>query len=582
MKFLYQRDFLAVLSQVSDGEFANAVTFNTQLASLESDNSLAGKQNLADVDPVSGTAIANSQREHNSAASFIGKSVNTAKDNLPAWTNNDVGLSTDDLKTRDEALTLAFNTSVGHAHDGSLGAGKNIDAADLDSFNNYIAVLQTFEKTAASGTSVIVTTQLTGKVAGGGVATVGVYTTAPDNRVQLLHLPDETTIEDSGGQIVFGRLTEAAGVFTLSFFTNEAGVETAHSLSSQDIRVYFSEVYTMGTRPTRGADAGMLPSLDLTVDILDASATTRGVVSIGVQTFAGAKTFTGAISASNLSGTNSGDVTLAAIGAVPNANGASLSTQVLTLQPADSTFGGVLTAIAQSILGLKTFISGVVAQTVFRTEGKVETDSENDATSGSGVTLSLPSKEVVRLTNASLVSVAGITAPANKQKLILINRTTVAILIIDDATATAANRFLTGTGADLTLEVDASITLVYDTTTARWEIVGGSGSGGGGALIVYATESIAAAGTVTASVAQRELRRVQGNGAAQIANTTTPITAGTIEGMELILKGMHDTNTLQISNSGNVTLNGDMILYAGSILSLVWIDSKWLEVARKI
>jgi len=75
---------------------------------------------------------------------------------------------------------------------------------------------------------------------------------------------------------------------------------------------------------------------------------------------------------------------------------------------------------------------------------------------------------------------------------------------------------------------------------------------------------------------------VQGNGAAQIANTTTPITAGTIEGMELILKGMHDTNTLQISNSGNVTLNGDMILYAGSILSLVWIDSKWLEVARKI
>jgi hypothetical protein len=46
----------------------------------------------------------------------------------------------------------------------------------------------------------------------------------------------------------------------------------------------------------------------------------------------------------NLTGTNSGDVTLAAVGATPNANGASLSTQVLTLQPFDSTNPGVVTA----------------------------------------------------------------------------------------------------------------------------------------------------------------------------------------------------------------------------------------------
>ncbi len=42
----------------------------------------------------------------------------------------------------------------------------------------------------------------------------------------------------------------------------------------------------------------------------DASATARGVVTTGTQTFAGAKTFTGAISASNLSGTNTGDQNL--------------------------------------------------------------------------------------------------------------------------------------------------------------------------------------------------------------------------------------------------------------------------------
>jgi len=57
-----------------------------------------------------------------------------------------------------------------------------------------------------------------------------------------------------------------------------------------------------------------------------------------------ALTIGGSVSASNLSGTNSGDVTLNAVGSSPNANGASLSTQSLTLQPFDSTHPGVVTA----------------------------------------------------------------------------------------------------------------------------------------------------------------------------------------------------------------------------------------------
>lgn len=71
----------------------------------------------------------------------------------------------------------------------------------------------------------------------------------------------------------------------------------------------------------------------------------------------------GEVSVSGLSGTNSGDVTLGAVGAAPNANGASLAGQVLTLQPASGTQPGVVTTGAQTIAGAKTFSSSANSMT---------------------------------------------------------------------------------------------------------------------------------------------------------------------------------------------------------------------------
>ncbi len=71
------------------------------------------------------------------------------------------------------------------------------------------------------------------------------------------------------------------------------------------------------------------------------------------------------ISASNLSGTNTGDVTLAPVGNSPAAAGASLSGQVLTLQPANGSNPGVITAGTQTIGGAKTFsAAGVFSSTL--------------------------------------------------------------------------------------------------------------------------------------------------------------------------------------------------------------------------
>jgi hypothetical protein len=73
-----------------------------------------------------------------------------------------------------------------------------------------------------------------------------------------------------------------------------------------------------------------------------------------VQTLATLKTDLG------LTGTNSGDLTLGAIGNTPNSNGASLTGQILTLQPADDTNGGVVTTVAQTFAGVKTLSSSPV------------------------------------------------------------------------------------------------------------------------------------------------------------------------------------------------------------------------------
>lgn len=70
------------------------------------------------------------------------------------------------------------------------------------------------------------------------------------------------------------------------------------------------------------------------------------------------KTKLDAISGTNTGG-NTGDVTLAAVGATPSANGASLAGQTLTLQPADGMHPGLMTALAQTIAGLKTFNDGI-------------------------------------------------------------------------------------------------------------------------------------------------------------------------------------------------------------------------------
>lgn len=138
-----------------------------------------------------------------------------------------------------------------------------------------------------------------------------------------------------------------------------SGTLTSSNFSGSSSGTNTGDITLGAVGATPNANAASLSGQVLTLQPADG--TNPGVVTTGTQTFGGAKTFSGAISASNLSGTNTGDVTAAAIGATPNANGFTLAGQVLNLQPADGSFGGVVTTGAQTFAGAKTFSAAISA-----------------------------------------------------------------------------------------------------------------------------------------------------------------------------------------------------------------------------
>lgn len=272
---------------------------------------------------------------------------------------------------------------------------------------------------------------------------------------------------------------------------------------------------------------------------------------------------TGSAIASNLSGTNSGDVTIANVGSSPNSKGMSLASQVLNLEPADSTNPGVVSTTSQTFAGDKTFADDVIITgdltvngtmtsvnsanlevtdknivinnggndassegaglTVERTstngsivyqdsltskwkagpEGSesevvtvgtsqtisgVKTHSGNielqakllgdiatdSGTTGSNAALPSPSKTNLRLTNASLVSIATITSPTADQIFQLHNVTGGDVTIVNSNSG--ASDILTGTGSNIVLINNSSIQLFYDSSSSRWRVIGSPSS----------------------------------------------------------------------------------------------------------
>ena len=117
---------------VSNGQVANANTFNQAFMDRQADTSTVGKVDLLDPDSGnSGPTISNIQREINSLNAFSGHPLGAAHNATPTWTTNEVGTSVDTVKMRAEALTLKFDEVTGHTHDGSPGNGGPVSPQGL-------------------------------------------------------------------------------------------------------------------------------------------------------------------------------------------------------------------------------------------------------------------------------------------------------------------------------------------------------------------------------------------------------------------------------------------------------------------
>lgn len=92
---------------------------------------------------------------------------------------------------------------------------------------------------------------------------------------------------------------------------------------------------------------------------------------------------------------------------------------------------------------------------------------------GANNNLTLPDGTNFYITGpSSTFSISGLTGGVDGRMIRIYNSVAFAMTISNDATSTAANRFLTLTGADITTTTQGVFTFVYSSTASRWIQVG--------------------------------------------------------------------------------------------------------------
>ncbi len=322
--------------------------------------------------------------------------------------------------------------------------------------------------TAAAGTFTTLTSTGLTNLGTTGASNVNIATTGTGN----------TTIGNSTGTFA---LTSSGGlnVTTGGALTGVASIDTIGTSATALTFVASGSLTSTGANAL-SVDGGSSGALNLngssTGNILIGGGS--GSTGCTITNSTGALACTAGITGSNLSGTNTGDITLSAIGATPNANGATLTGQVLNLEPASAAFGGVVTTGTQTLAGAKTFsslLTGTAGLTISGGTASINTAGTSNTAIGNATgTFALTSNGGLNvttggaLTGVASIDTIGVTATAlSFTGAGTITSNTTNALTLDSGTTGAVN---IGTGANA-----KTVTLGTTSTTSTTNIQSGTG-----------------------------------------------------------------------------------------------------------
>ena len=244
---------------------------------------------------------------------------------------------------------------------------------------------------------------------------------------------------------------------------------------------------------------------------------------------------------------------------VGSGSNALLSSVTVDIATATNVVPGLVSTTTQGFGGIKQFLGGLAGVIA------------SDATAGSNVTLSTP-LFMAKLTGA-ITTLVGVTTPTIEKVIVLTNASGGAITVKNDLTATAADRILTGTNADLTFADGASLLLYYDTLTSRWRVIGGSGSGGGSNTITSSL-ALTGGGTITISTSSSVQSFLVAGSAAAVTLSTTPLGSSPPgDGSILYFIGNDDTKTVTFlfnDAANGLLMDSDVTLAKGQTLGLMY------------
>lgn len=265
---------------VLNGQPVSAEITNPAFLDAQEDDFAVGRIGLKNTLGESGAFIDNLQRAINALFATTGSSetVEGTVYSAPANTITDG----DSHQTALTKLANKFHATTGHTHDGTSGNGPLVAASDLSDVPLRGYFIQGTDLLATTGSSLDVSSYLSLKTASSDTLTEGVVVNTPRNTVIIRRAGGQDngdTFIDSSGNAVFGRLTYALGVWTLSFYTDVAGSDIAYSFSSSsNVRWFYQELFNPLLNPPTYNELAVVPSDNAAVDVVLATTSVQGKV----------------------------------------------------------------------------------------------------------------------------------------------------------------------------------------------------------------------------------------------------------------------------------------------------------------